>query len=74
MPEYANCEMIRLIDCHIHNERNRRILKRRLCDGIKYDDLAAEFGLSRNQIFNIVKNGKTVLVPLLEQNHEDGAR
>lgn len=65
--EYANCEMLRLINCHIHSERNRRILKRRLIDGIKYDALAAEFGLSRNQVCNIVKAGKETLFPLLEQ-------
>lgn len=62
--------MLRLIDCYIHNERNRRILKRRLIDGVKYDDLAAEFGLSRNQVCNIVKAGKAKLFPLLEQEQE----
>lgn len=69
--EYRNCEMSRLIDCYIHNERNRKILKRRFIDGVKYDDLAAEFGLSRNQVCNIVKAGKATLFPLLEQ--EGGA-
>lgn len=63
--------MLRLIDCYVHNERNRRILKRRLIDGIKYDDLAAEFGLSRNQICNIVKAGKAKLFPLLENQNQD---
>ena len=68
--QYRNCEMIRLIDCHIHNERNRRILKRRLCDGVKYEALGAEFGLSRNQVFNICKAGRAVLFPLIENEAE----
>lgn len=71
MPDYVNCEMIALINCHIHNERNRRILKRRLVDGIKYEKLASEFGLSRNQVCNIVKAGKEILFPLLEQEKQN---
>lgn len=35
-------------------ERNRAILKRRLCDGLTYDKLAEEFDLSVRQIKNIV--------------------
>ena len=67
---YANCEIIRLIDCHIHNERNRRMLKRRLCDGVKLERLAEEFDLSRSQICNIIREGKRVLLPLLEAERE----
>ena len=38
-----------------HNaERDRAILKRRLCDGICYEPLAEEFDLSVRQIRNIV--------------------
>ena len=35
-------------------ERNRRILKRRLIDGICYEPLAEEFELSVQQVKNIV--------------------
>lgn len=35
-------------------ERNRKILKRRLIDGITYERLAEEFDLSTQQIKNIV--------------------
>lgn len=35
-------------------ERNRMILKRRLCDGVTYDMLAEEFELSVRQVKNIV--------------------
>ena len=37
-----------------HAERNRKILKRRLIDGITYERLAEEFDLSTQQIKNIV--------------------
>ena len=43
-----------LIDLWINSERNRRILKRRLIDGIRYEPLAEEFNLSVRQVKNIV--------------------
>ena len=54
MIEYTNSEMSQLIDEHIHNQRNREILKRRLLDGICYEPLAEEFNLSVRHIKNIV--------------------
>lgn len=43
-----------LIDEWILNERNRAILKRRLIDGICFEPLAEEFGLSVSQVKSIV--------------------
>ena len=43
-----------LIDEWIRNERDRAILKRRLLDGIIYENLAEEFDLSVRQIKSIV--------------------
>lgn len=43
-----------LIDEWIFKERDRQILKRRLLDGICYDQLAEEFFLSVRQVKNIV--------------------
>ena len=37
-----------------HAERDRAILKRRLCDGVCYEPLAEEFDLSVRHIKNIV--------------------
>ena len=51
----------RLIDEWIFNERNRSILKRRLLDGVRYEDLAEEFGLSVRQVKNIVYRSETRL-------------
>ena len=47
-----------LIDEWIFNERDRAILKRRLLDGIKYEDLADEFDMSVRQIKNIVRKSE----------------
>lgn len=43
-----------LIDEWIFNERDRELLKRRLLDGIKYEDLAEEFDMSVRQVKKIV--------------------
>ena len=47
-------EISNLIDLWVNSERNRRILKRRLIDGIRYEPLAEEFDLSVRQVKNIV--------------------
>lgn len=52
--EITTSELIALIDEHIHNERNRHLLKRRLIDGIIFEDLAEEFDLSVRQTKRIV--------------------
>jgi hypothetical protein len=52
--EYTNSQIVVLIDEHIHNERDRRILKRRLVDGVCYEPLAEEFDMSDRQIKRIV--------------------
>lgn len=44
----------KLIDEWIFNERNRKILKRRLLDGITFEALAEEFDMSVRQIQDIV--------------------
>jgi len=54
MKEYTNTQIARLIDDYIHSERDRRILKRRLIDGICYEPLAEEFDMSVRQMKSIV--------------------
>lgn len=51
-----------LIDEWIFSERNRLILKRRLLDGVIYEDLAEEFDLSVRQIKSIVYKYEKVLL------------
>lgn len=57
MLDLSKTEISDLIDEWIigkNSERNRKILKRRLIDGITYESLAEEFDLSVRQIKNIV--------------------
>lgn len=48
-------EWERLINEWIFNERDRKILKRRLLDGITHEKIAEEFDMSDRQIRTIVK-------------------
>ena len=57
MQKYSRSEIDRLIDEWIigrNAERDRKILKRRLLDGITFERLAEEFDLSVRQVKNIV--------------------
>lgn len=54
MRDYTNSEIAKLIDEHIHSERNRKIMKRRLIDGVCFEPLAEEFEISVRQCKNIV--------------------
>ena len=47
-------EIEKLIDERVLHERNRKIIKRRLLDGIRFEPLAEEFDLSVRQVKNIV--------------------
>ena len=57
--DLTNSEIDALINDWIHSERDRQILHRRLVDGICFEPLAEEFGLSERQIKNIVYKGTT---------------
>lgn len=50
-----------LIDQWIFSERDRRILKRRLLDGVRFEPLAEEFDLSVQQTKAIVYRCQSVL-------------
>ena len=58
---YSRSELDKLIDEWIlgrNAERDRKILRRRLFDGITYERLAEEFDLSVRQVKNIVYKGE----------------
>ena len=59
--DYTNSEMANRISEHIHSERNRRLLHRHLIDGLTFDELSAEFFLSRRQVARIIARGKSIL-------------
>ena len=58
---YDNSEIARLIDERIHSERNRKILKERLCNGVRFEPLAEMFDLSVRQVKNIVYKARNEL-------------
>lgn len=60
-PNLSNSEVRILIDEWVSNERNRAILKRRLIDGVRYEMLAEEFGLSVQHTKNIVAKSEQEL-------------
>jgi AraC-like DNA-binding protein len=59
--EYTNSQIRDLIREHIHSERDRKILYRRLVDGITFERLAEEFQLSVRQTRTIVSKNETIL-------------
>ena len=61
MIEYSNSEISKVIDEYIHNQRNRKLLKRRYIDGICIEPLSEEFGLSVRQVKNIIYQNENVI-------------
>jgi len=59
--EYSNTEARRIIADFIHSERDRRLLERRLIDGIVIERLAEEFELSPRQVKNILRKGEETI-------------
>ena len=55
--DYTNSRIRELIAEYIHSERDRKILERRLIDGITFERLAEESGLSVSQVKRIVWKG-----------------
>jgi DNA-directed RNA polymerase specialized sigma24 family protein len=60
--------MEHFIDEWIFSERDRRILKRRLLDGICYEPLAEEFDLSVRQVKTIVYKQQKIVYQKIEEN------
>ena len=59
--EYTNSRIRELIAEHIHSERDRAILCRRLTDGITIEQLAEEFDMSPRQMRNIIHRNEEIL-------------
>lgn len=67
---YSNTEITHVIDEYIHNERDRKILKRRFIDGICFEPLAEEFDLSVRQVKTIVYKHESILFAFLEKKKD----
>ena len=61
MKEYTNSQIIKLIDEHIHSDRDRQMLKSRLVDGLTFEQLAEKYDLSVRQVKRIVYKRQEVL-------------
>jgi hypothetical protein len=57
-----------LIDDWVFNERDRKILKRRLLDGICFEPLAEEFDLSVRQVKAIVYKSQKRLFEIVDKS------
>lgn len=65
--QYTNSDMRKAIEEYIHSERDRKLLLRRLIDGICFEPLAEEFDLSVRQTKNIVYREQEKLFELLHK-------
>jgi len=61
LDDISNSQLEHAIDEWIHSERDRKILKRRLIDGICFEPLADEFNLSVRQMKSIVSKAEAKL-------------
>lgn len=59
--EYTNSEMERIIDEHIHSQRDRTICKRCFIDGITHERIAEEVDLTPRQVSNIISKNSLVI-------------
>lgn len=63
----SNTDLSILIDEWIKNERDRKIMKRRLLDGITHERIAEEFELSVKQIYRITNKYTAILYQLCSE-------
>ena len=66
--EYTNTQIREIIAEHIHSERDRRILERRLIDGLTFEKLAEEQELSVSQVKRIVWKGSEIIFRNIKKN------
>ena len=51
---YLNSSIVELVSEHVHSERDRKIVLKRMVDGLTFDELSLEFNMSARQIKRIV--------------------
>lgn len=59
--EYTNSQAREAITEFIHSSRDRIILEKRLIDGLTYEKIAEDMGMSVRQIKNIVYKSEDIL-------------
>ena len=65
--EYTNSQIKELIMEHLHSNRDRKLLYRRLVDGITLEKLGEEFQLSTAQVKRIVYKSEDILFRHLDK-------
>ena len=63
---HSKDELFELIEQYIHDERDRKLLWRRLHDGISFEPLSVEFGLTARRCNDIVKECQTIIFEHLD--------
>ena len=66
--EYTNSRIREIIGEHIHSERDRKILERRLIDGVTFEKLAEEQELSVSQVKRIIWKNAEIIFRHLKMN------
>lgn len=59
---YSYSEWEHIIDEHIFNERNRKILKRKLLDDVTFERIAEEMEMSVRGVQYVVEDGLNKLI------------
>ena len=65
--EYKNSDIAAIIDEYVHNQNHRAILKRRYIDGVCYEPLSEEFGLSVRQTKNIIYKYENIILDKIKK-------
>ena len=66
--EYTNSQIREIIAEHIHSERDRKMLERRLIDGITFERLAEEYELSVSQVKRIIWKDSEIIFRKLNKS------
>lgn len=65
--DYLNSEMKALICEHVHSSRDRKLMYRKMVDGITFEKLAKEIGLSVRQTKNVYYKYYPILLSHLQE-------
>ena len=65
MKSYTNSHIIYLIDEHIHNKRDREIMKLHYVDGISAEKIAEKYDLTPRRVSAILSDRLLEIAPYL---------
>ena len=71
--EYTNSQAREIIAEFLHSERDRRLMERRLIDGVVIEKLAEEFELSVSQVKRIIMRDSDIIFRNLEKKNRKRA-